>query len=259
VAAAGSVGQQQRDGHRPPLQRSVTRQEIDKLLEIQPQMYRQWELEEEGWRELPARAWPAYQPNEDELKTIQATIDKLRCNNKTKIYSEDADYDNKCQKLLFDLSTSLVFYTFDPHKGFHQYQELAKQGNVDAMVACGIILLEGIGGLQIREKEGIDWLEKAVELGSSQACYELGVVYYMGIDDIVQEDSTKAFALFQKAASSQNSHTAALYMMADCYLEGEGVPKSVARAVPLLYKAADRGHRFARQKIRELLAANKQQ
>jgi len=43
-------------------------------------------------------------------------------------------------------------------------------------------------------------------------------------------------------------------MLADCLIEGEGTEKDVARAVSLLYRAAERGHRYARQRIRELLA-----
>ena len=69
---------------------------------------------------------------------------------------------------------------------------------------------------------------------------------------VEEEDPEKAFALFERAAKLD--HTAALYMVADCLVEGEGTERSVAKAVPLFYKAAERGHRYSRQRIRELLA-----
>jgi len=44
-----------------------------------------------------------------------------------------------------------------------------------------------------------------------------------------------------------------MYMLADCLREGAGVERDVARAVPLLAGAADKGHRFARQVLAEML------
>lgn len=45
-----------------------------------------------------------------------------------------------------------------------------------------------------------------------------------------------------------------MYMMVDCLVEGEGTAIDVAKAAPLFYLAAERGHRYARQRMRELLA-----
>ena len=73
----------------------------------------------------------------------------------------------------------------------------------------------------------------------------------MQADGVVEEDPEKAFGLFQRAAKSD--HTAALYMVADCLVEGEGTERNIHKAVPLFYKAAERGHRYSRQRIRELL------
>ena len=149
------------------------------------------------------------------------------------------------------------YYSVDPIGGLEQYELLAKQGHVDSMVACGVILVEGLGGLRNREQEGLNWLRKAVDHGSIQACYELGTVYYTGVDNEVEEDAEGAFALFQKAADQ--GHVGAMYMVADCLIEGEGTRVDVARAIPLLYRAADEGHRYARQRVRELLSDKKYQ
>ena len=212
-------------------------------------MLLRWERDEEGWRELPARAWPAYQPNPTQLTEIEEKIRQHHCRSISSSSSSSSD----CTEWLFQAATSLVFYNLDPPKGLEQYEQLAHQGHVDSMVACGIILVEGMGVSPAREEEGIQWLQKAVDLHHSpQACYELGTLYYTGVEGVLEEDPSRAFELFLQA--SQHDHTGGLYMVADCLLEGEGTTRNVRQAIPLLYRAAERGHRFARQRIRELLA-----
>jgi hypothetical protein len=255
------------------LRRLTTREQLSKLRVKKDEMLRRWDEDEDGWRDLPARAWPAKQPNPDQLEGIVAEIKSLSCNdiidsNNNNIKADDNDSNNNrsnnkkkiddsnevlhCTDLLFEMATTLVFYHVNPAAGLELYERLARRGHVDSMVACGIILVEGLG-VPPQEREGFVWLEKAIEAGSSaQACYELGTIYYTGIDGFIEEDAEKAYELFERAA--QQDHTAALYMTADCLVEGEGVERSVAKAIPLFYKAADRGHRFSRQRIRELLA-----
>jgi len=228
------------------LRRTTTKAELSKIRAGEKEMLKRWEKDEEGWRELPARAWPAYQPDEKQLKGIQVEVVKNNCADKSAVPTD------LCKELLFNTATALVFYNSDPQTGFQQYEELAKQGHVDAMVACGVVLLEGLG-IAPREEEGVEWLRKAVERGSTQACYELGIVFYTGIEGIIEEDPEGAFRLFEKAA--EHGHTAGMYMTADCLIEGEGCPKDMARAVPLLYRAAEKGHRYSRQRVREFLSS----
>jgi len=248
------------------LRRLTTREQLSKLRVKEDEMLRRWEKDEDGWRELPARAWPEIQPDPQQLEIIVSEIDALSCNdividnnkskadhnnNKTKKNDNDNDVVN-CTGLLFKMASSLVFHSVNSEAGLALYKRLARRGHIDSMVACGIILVEGLG-VPPDEKEGFTWLEKAIQLDSSaQACYELGTMYYTGIDGVVEEDAEKAYELFERAA--EQDHTAALYMTADCLVEGEGVEISVAEAIPLFYKAAERGHRFSRQRIRELLA-----
>jgi len=250
------------------LQRMNTKEQLSTLKVMKDEMLQRWEKDEEGWRKLPARAWPEYQPNPQQLEGIVEEIHRLGCHQLV-LKEDNADDNNSttendrtqashCAKLLFDMATSLVFYNVDPPAGLALYEKLAKQGHADSMVACGIVLVEGLG-VPPRELEGFAWLEKAIETGgdsgslaAAQAMYELGTVYYTGIDGVVEEDPEKAFELFERA--SKYEHTAALYMVADCLVEGEGTERSVAKAVPLFYKAAERGHRYSRQRIRELLA-----
>ena len=230
-----------------PVRRANTRRELSKLRSQEKEILTRWERDEDGWRELPARAWPAYQPKPDELDGIQSQFNDLGCENQSNSF---------CQDLLFHISTTLVFYNVDPEKGFAQYEKLANEGHVDSMVACGVMLVEGFG-IKPEPIKGIEWLRKAILKGSAQGCYELGTCLYTGIDEVIEEDPEGAFALFEKAA--KQDHTGGLYMVADCLIEGEGTEKSVGKAVPLLYRAAERGHRYSRQRIRELLARKEYQ
>jgi TPR repeat protein len=237
---------------RATTQRFNTKKELDEIRAKEKDMLLRWERDEDGWRDLPARAWPAYQPNPEQLKGIQAHVKQQGCSvsGSTTNATEDDDSD-LCIELIFNSATAYVFYNLDPEVGLKQYEALAKSGHVDSMVACGIILIEGMG-VPPNERKGIEWLERAVGLNSAQACYEMGTVLYTGIDEVLEEDSEAAFELFRRAA--EQDHTAGIFMMADCLLEGEGTGKNVGRAIPLLYKAAERGHRYSRQRVRELLA-----
>jgi len=234
------------------IRRVDTVQVLSKIRQTEKEMLERWERDEDGWRKLPSRAWPAYQPNSQQLEGIKKDILKIRCHS-----SSSADNNSICTKVLFDLASALVFNNIDHEAGLKQYEKLAKQGHVDSMVACGIILMEGFGSIALREEEGIHWLRKAVEADSTQGCYELGCIYYTGIDDLLEEDSKMAFELFQKAA--QRDHPAAMFLMAECLVDGEGTEQSVARAVPLFYRAAEFGHRYSRQRIRQLLASEEYQ
>lgn len=244
VEAGGGGGEGQK------LRRTSTKAQLSKIRAGEKEMLKRWEKDEDGWRDLPARAWPAYQPDEKQLKGIQVEVAKHNCADKK--LATGVPKNDLCQELLFNMATALVFYNLDPQTGFQQYEELAKQGHVDAMVACGVVLMEGLG-IAPREEEGVEWLKKAVERGSTQACYELGTVFYTGIDNVIEEDPEAAFRLFEMAA--EQGHTAGMYMTADCLMEGEGTAKDVARAIPLLYRAAEKGHRYSRQRIREFLSS----
>jgi len=240
--------------------RNDTRAELSKLRTRQTAIMRQWEQDEDGWRSLPARAWPEYQPNPEQLGGIEQKIEQNGCYNAaSNQYDSEKDV---CRTLLFHLASGLVFYSVDPAKGFQLYQSLANQGHVDSMVACGVVLVEGLLGNKgnNQEAEGIEWFRKALHASnqsSKQAFYELGTAYYAGIDGVIEEDAKEAFRLFEEAAKL--GHVGAMYMTADCLIEGEGCEVDVAQAIPLLYRAADQGHRFARQRIRELLKDPKYQ
>mmetsp|Transcript_177798 Transcript_177798/g.570141 ORF Transcript_177798/g.570141 Transcript_177798/m.570141 type:complete len:316 (-) Transcript_177798:70-1017(-) len=205
------------------------------------EMRDRWIKEEEGWFKLPPRAWPTVQPKAEEIPALKQQMILERCGN--------MPMSEGCAKLVFDLSSALVFSGSDPPAGLATYRGLASTGHLDAMVAVGVLLVEGLVGEQ-DEKEGIRWLRKASEAGSAQADYELGTLLYAGQAGL-EEDEKAAYACFMRAA--EKDHRDGMFMAADCLLEGVGVGRDYAAAVPLLHRAAVKGHRGARQHLRQLL------
>merc|ERR1719487_2765019 len=199
--------------------------------------------DEEGFRKLPPRAWPAYQPKADALPQLRAQLEANRCPPASQKMSE------VCGKLTFDVATTLVFNALEGTSGFEMYRALGQNGHLDGMVGTGVCLVEGLT-IPRQEVEGIKWLRQAVEAGDAQAQVELGNLYYTGTD-MINEDEKKAVQLFEAAAAQQHAH--GMFMLADCLLEGLGCEPDPARAVPLLYDAAEKGHRGARQHLRQLL------
>ena len=211
--------------------------ELEKLRPGEAQMRRKWEDDESGWHKLPPRAWPPVQPKGDELDELQkrvATEGTLR--------------------LRFDLATCLTFNLIDPAEGLRQYRELAAGGSIDAVVAIGTVLLEGIGRDQddADVAEGVRLMRQASDAGHAQAHYELGTLHYLGsYPQHCADDEGSAYRCFARAAEQQ--HTSALFMQAEFLIGGNGVEADEAKAIPLLHAAAERGHRMARQYIRDYL------
>ena len=182
----------------------------------------------------------------------------------------------ECAKATFDLATALVFNNIDQLRGLALYRQLATAPvdttvgaaestdlSTDGMVATGVCLVDGLSVFdsvdvnaptaanRAREDEGVQWLCRAVERGSPQGNYELGSVVYRGLGGVVDEDEEASFRLFERAAVS--GHVAGTFMVADCLLDGVGCEVDVVRAIPLLYFSAERGHRYARQRMQQLL------
>ena len=218
--------------------------ELQKLRLGEAAMRERWEADEEGWRKLPPRAWPPYQPKRDEIHSC-TSAQVASC------HASGASASPECVQATFDLATCLVFNGIDVVTGLREYRALAEAGHHDSMVGIGIVLVEGISGTEEDPATGLHWLSRAAAGNSAQAQYELGVLHYMGIDDHLAMDEGAAFQWFERAA--QQGHTSALFMLADCLLDGCGCERDAPRAVPLLHAAAERGHRFARQYVLEWL------
>ena len=69
----------------------------------------------------------------------------------------------------------------------------------------------------------------------------LGVMYQQG--EVVKQDLSQAFDLYQKAAMQNNAEAQAL--LGTMYCEGEGVTQNTETAKQWFRKAADNGHTLA--------------
>lgn len=221
-------------------------EELHKLRAGEEAMRRRWEEDEDKWHQLPPRAWPAYYPTSDELPTLRQRLMDEDCP-----AFEGPSLSQSCVRKAFDLATCLTFNGLDTLDGFRVFKVLgATHGDAEAMVAVGVLLMEGIG-VPRDEVEGLRWVQRAAGLGNAQGEYELAVAYYTGLEKTLECDESAAFRLFER--SSSQSHTGALFMIADCLLDGVGCEADPARAVPLLHQAAERGHRLARAYLLEWL------
>ena len=232
--ASTSIARTQERTHNP-----TVKEEIAKLRPFEDEFRSRWIADEEGWRKLPARAWPKYQPSNESVDSLGDLL--TECKRQT-------PHSDECCFLEFSLATGLVFNSIDPERGLSIYRNLAKRGYTDAKVAAGVVLTGGLG-VSRDETEGLNYLKRSVEDASPQGYYEMATLLFTG--DVVEEDEKSAFDLFERAA--ELGHTGAEFMLADCLLEGAGCERDGARAVPLLYSAAEKGHRSARRRLLSMM------
>ncbi|CAK0880334.1 unnamed protein product [Prorocentrum cordatum] len=208
-------------------------------------MRERWIEEEKGWAQLPPRAWPPRQPKATEAQGLRDQLRADRC----PLPGQPAP--DKCLRTMFDLATALAFGKGDPPEGVAMYRAMSEAGDLDSTVALAVCLVEDVAGSD--DEHGVRLLRAACARGSAQAWYELGTLLLVGGAGL-EEDEPAAFDCFRQAA--EQGHSAGMFMMADCLLEGVGCETDAARAVPLLHASAERGHRGARQHLRQLLDGN---
>jgi TPR repeat protein len=86
-------------------------------------------------------------------------------------------------------------------------------------------------------KRAIKYYEMAAELGQADAMTSLGKICFEELDP---PDWPRAIALYKAAAARGEEH--AMYNLALCYRDGEGVRRNPASALRYLKRAADAGH-----------------
>jgi hypothetical protein len=87
------------------------------------------------------------------------------------------------------------------------------------------------------------WYQKAADLGDDASKAALGNMLPDGDARAgVAEDAARGLALLREAAD--RGHRLAEYIVADCYLRGQGVEKDGAHGVSLLRQVIEQGHSF---------------
>ncbi|KAK3336677.1 hypothetical protein B0T19DRAFT_349351 [Cercophora scortea] len=92
----------------------------------------------------------------------------------------------------------------DPLKAIQWYKRAATLGDTPAMYKVGMILLKGLLGQPINQREAIVWLKRAAERADSEnphALHELALLYESAKgEDSILRDEAYAFRLFKQAA-----------------------------------------------------------
>lgn len=89
--------------------------------------------------------------------------------------------------------------------------------------------------------------------GNAEAQYNLGKLYYIGIDD--EPDFEKAIYWFKKSA--EQGYINAIYNLGICYYYGQGVEQNHDQAKEYFRIAANSGHAMAQYKLANCLYFNK--
>ena len=103
-------------------------------------------------------------------------------------------------------------------------------------------------GIEIPEREKVEWLQKAADAGNTFALCNLGVRYQLGKG--VEKNEKMAMQLFRKSAKL--NEPSAYYALYICYTNGRGVRKNRPLALKYLHKSAELGYPKARKVLKKL-------
>jgi TPR repeat protein len=129
----------------------------------------------------------------------------------------------------------------DAKRALESYRKAAGMGNAGAMAALGSRLLNGPEA-QRNEKEGRDWLKKAIDAKEYSAYVALG-----DYEENVKKDLKAALEAYQKG--DEAGQVDSTLRAADFYMNGKGVAKDQERGIRLLEKAATAGSAAAHWKL----------
>lgn len=129
----------------------------------------------------------------------------------------------------------------DPDRAMQLCERAAKEyRNPDGYYNLGLILEQGIGGVDIDLKASFKNFSMAAQLGDPSAQFYMGQLYHTG-NFVVQPDETTAKNYIEMAVAQD--HPEALYYYALMHRNGEcGLSESVDEFLRYVTKAADAGY-----------------
>jgi TPR repeat protein len=116
----------------------------------------------------------------------------------------------------------------------HWMERSANNGDSFSQYNVGKIYFNGYRKIQREKDKGLEFLSIAAENGSLKAALYLAEIYDK--KDSNDYDLKKAFRWYRKAADLKSPY--AIYCVANCYLEGEGVEKDIKSGIMWLLRAA---------------------
>ncbi|MCH5318649.1 MAG: sel1 repeat family protein [Paramuribaculum sp.] len=150
-------------------------------------------------------------------------------------------------------TTTTVQQTTNATDSLKTIVDEAKKGNAKAQNELGRWYYMGLHDLKQNYTTAVEWWTKAAKQDNPEAIANLGLCYKTGHG--VKADSLTAAKFYQNAikkgfkqALAQNAEEAkkgdmfSIMLVADCYLQGIGVQKDPAKAVPYLEMAAKKNN-----------------
>lgn len=123
----------------------------------------------------------------------------------------------------------------DYQQAIKWYLEAAKLGHTKSQLKLGTLYFKGLG-TDVNHDEAAKWLKEPANSGYTAAQYMLGMIYLQGTDKI-RKNEHRAFELLKKAADDFN--TDALYQTGKLYYLGLGTEKNREKALKYLRLAKE--------------------
>jgi TPR repeat protein len=121
-------------------------------------------------------------------------------------------------------------------KAFQYYERAAAQDHTLGALNLGVLLL---GSEEVdKQKQGIQWMQKAADQGEPVAYSNLGDLWRLGQAGLPQNDG-KCFEMYEKAAGI--GHVESQFQLGLMYNEGIAVPQNQEKAVECFAACADEG------------------
>lgn len=119
-------------------------------------------------------------------------------------------------------------------------RKAAKTDHTSAMVLLANLLIEEEGN--ISKQEALMWYRKAAGEKHPDALFNLGTLYFNGIEGLLKPDENASLLYFEEAADLGDQ--ASLYWVGHCYLSEEGGvrKRDTSKALRYLKKASEQGH-----------------
>lgn len=170
-----------------------------------------------------------WQPNTEEKKEKMAIIVRKWISSALQGYSNAQFILGR----IYSLASGVVA---DKDKAIYNYQKAGEQGHLEAYYSIGVMYFEGCRAIPEKDLgKGLEWLEKAAEIGSENALRYLADIYLNGKEGI-EIDLEKAFKYNESAAQKNNAK--AQCQLAKMYYQGIHVKQDYKSAFLWYEKAA---------------------
>jgi len=137
----------------------------------------------------------------------------------------------------------------DPKKAIEYYLKAASQGHSQAQNNLGYQYHNGIG-VDADYHVALEWYTRAAQQGHDRAQYNLAQMYYHGSGSNLRLSVNFELALYWYTRSQH--YCSSQKMLGLMYLNGEGTPKNVQKAIFFYVMAADQGDETACAWVNEM-------